>query len=99
MLTRAIRRASILSLLVSGVAVTGLLLAGGCPTGPYTTGGTGNTGLTGKFIDIMLGGDYVMSANIGKKGLVKLSKRSKMAKMLEDAINMKEDLRIVPKEQ
>lgn len=52
----------------------------------------------GKNIDIFVEGDYLMSANIGKKGIVKINKKTKIARILQDAINMKEDLKVTLKD-
>lgn len=52
----------------------------------------------GKNMDIFVEEDYLMSANIGKKGIVKINKKTKIARILQDAINMKEDLKVTLKD-
>ncbi len=52
----------------------------------------------GKNIDIFVEGDYLMSANIGKKGVVKVHKKTKIARILQDAINMKEEIKVTLKD-
>ena len=54
--------------------------------------------LAGKNVDIFLEGEYLITANIGKKGVIKLNKKSKLARIIQDAINMKEDIKIILKE-
>lgn len=53
---------------------------------------------SGKNVDIFVDKDYLLTANIGKKGIVKLSKKSKIARILQDAINMKEDMKVYLKQ-
>ena len=52
----------------------------------------------GKNIDIFVEGDYLMSANIGKRGVVKINKKTKIARILQDAINMKEEIKVTLKD-
>lgn len=51
----------------------------------------------GKDVDIFIDEDYVLTAKVGKKGIVKISKKHKIGKVLQDAINMNEDLKLVLK--
>ncbi|MFH1399710.1 MAG: PINc/VapC family ATPase [Candidatus Woesearchaeota archaeon] len=54
--------------------------------------------LSGKNVDIFLQGEYLITANIGKQGIIKLNKKSKIARILQDAVNMKENIKVVLKE-
>ena len=49
-----------------------------------------------KNLSIYIEGDYLMSANVGKQGVVKISRKNKIGKVLVDAINMKEDVALKP---
>ncbi|MFH1182298.1 MAG: PINc/VapC family ATPase [Candidatus Woesearchaeota archaeon] len=46
-------------------------------------------------VNIMLDGDYVMTAHVGREGLLKVSRKNKIGKMLSDAITNHEKLQIV----
>jgi ATPase len=56
-----------------------------------------DTIFVGKDADIFIDEDYVLTAKVGKKGIIKVSKKHKIGKVLQDAINMNEDLRLVLK--
>ncbi len=51
-----------------------------------------------KQADIYLDGDYLMTVQIGKKGIVELNKKNKIGKILEKAIKNKEKIEIIVKE-
>jgi ATPase len=46
-------------------------------------------------VNIMLDGDYVMTAHVGREGLLKVSRKNKLGKMLADAVANHEKLQIV----
>lgn len=50
-----------------------------------------------KNVDIIVDGDYLMTANVGKRGILKISRKNKIGKLIADAINMKENLKLVLK--
>ncbi len=50
-----------------------------------------------KNVDIFIDQDYVLTAKVGKKGIIKVGKKHKIGKVLQDAVNMKEDLKLVLK--
>ncbi|MBI2141920.1 hypothetical protein HYU15_00330, partial [Candidatus Woesearchaeota archaeon] len=39
--------------------------------------------------------DYLLTANVGKEGIVKISMKNKIGKMVAEAVNMHEKLRVV----
>jgi len=45
-----------------------------------------------KDIDIFVHGDYLLTAKAGKSGMIKITKKNKVGKMLGDAIQAKEDV-------
>jgi len=45
-----------------------------------------------KEVQISVDGDYLLSAKISKKGIIKVKKNNKIGKIIEDSINMGEDL-------
>jgi ATPase len=47
--------------------------------------------------DIFLGDDYLITAKASKKSVIKIKKANKMAKVLVDAINSGEKIKLVPK--
>ena len=51
-----------------------------------------------KQADIYLEGDYLMTVQIGKKGIVELTTKNKIGKLLEKAIKNKEKIEIIVKE-
>jgi len=42
---------------------------------------------SGKSVDIVVEGEHVMSANVGKDGIVKISKKHKIGRLIIDAVN------------
>ncbi len=48
-----------------------------------------------KNVNIFIDEDYVMTANVGKKGIVKISMKNKVGKMLAENINAGENVRLV----
>jgi ATPase len=46
-------------------------------------------------VNIMLDGDYVMTAHVGREGILKVSKKNKIGKMISDAITNHEKLQIL----
>ncbi len=47
-----------------------------------------------KDVDIFSGGDYLLSAKVGKTGIVKITKKNKIGKILEDALNSGEGIEV-----
>jgi len=45
-------------------------------------------------VDIIVGGDYLLSAKAGKTGMIKITKNNKIGKILLDAINTGEDIEV-----
>ncbi|MBI3051674.1 Flp pilus assembly complex ATPase component TadA [Candidatus Woesearchaeota archaeon] len=52
-------------------------------------------GFAGKNVNILIDEDYVMTANVGKDGVVKITMKNKVGKMIADAVNLHENLRLV----
>ncbi|MBI3034414.1 Flp pilus assembly complex ATPase component TadA [Candidatus Woesearchaeota archaeon] len=48
-----------------------------------------------KNVNIFVDGDYLMTANVGKDGIVKISMKNKIGKLIADAVNGGEQLKIV----
>lgn len=48
-----------------------------------------------KNVSIYLEEDYLMTVNIGKDGIIKITKKNKIGKLLQDAIQNKENIRLV----
>ncbi|MBI1969366.1 hypothetical protein HYS48_01615, partial [Candidatus Woesearchaeota archaeon] len=46
-------------------------------------------------VDILLHNDYLLSAKVGKDGILKIKKNNKFAKMLMNAINMGEEVKLL----
>ena len=57
-----------------------------------------DTLFVGKNVDIFIDEDYVLTAKVGKKGIIKVSKKHKIGKVIQDAINMGENLRLMLKD-
>ncbi len=49
----------------------------------------------GKNVNIFIDEDYLLTANVGKEGIVKISMKNKIGKMVAEAVNMHEKLRVV----
>ena len=47
-----------------------------------------------KNVNIYVDNDYLLTANVGKEGVIKVSKKHKIGRILVDAINMGEGIRI-----
>ena len=48
-------------------------------------------------IDIFVQGDYLLTAKVGKTGIIKVHKNNKIGRILVDAVNMGEKIKLVPK--
>ncbi|NOZ81308.1 MAG: Flp pilus assembly complex ATPase component [DPANN group archaeon] len=48
-----------------------------------------------KDVDIFLGDDYLMSAKAGKSGMIKISKKNKIGRLLAEALTEREDVRVL----
>lgn len=57
-----------------------------------------DTLFVGKSVDIFIDEDYVLTAKVGKKGIIKVSKKHKIGKVIQDAINVGENLRLTLKD-
>jgi len=55
---------------------------------------TVDKGYANKNISLLVSGDYLMSANVGKDGVVKISKKHKIGRILSDAINFGDKLQV-----
>ncbi len=51
--------------------------------------------MKGKDIDIFIGTDYLLTAKVGKSGVIKINKKNKIGKILLDAVNIGEKVRLV----
>ena len=51
--------------------------------------------MKGKDVDIYVGDDYLLTAKVGKSGVIKINKKNKIGKILLDAINIGEKVRLV----
>jgi len=51
----------------------------------------------GKDVDVFVGGDYLLTAKVGKTGIIKVHKNNKIGKILVDAVNFGEDIKLVAK--
>jgi len=51
--------------------------------------------LSDKDVNILLEGDYLMTAHIGKDGLLKVSRKNKIGKLITDAVNNREKLQLL----
>ncbi len=48
-----------------------------------------------KNVSIFVDGDYLMTANVGKEGIVKITMKNKIGKVIADAVSMKENVKLV----
>jgi len=53
-----------------------------------------NSKFQAKDVDIYVGGDYLLSAKVGKAGIIKIAKNNKIGRILVDAINSGEKVEI-----
>ncbi|MBW2970633.1 PINc/VapC family ATPase [Candidatus Woesearchaeota archaeon] len=53
---------------------------------------------SGSSVDILVNDEHLLSANVGKNGVIKLSKKNKLVRLLQDAINMKENITVLLKQ-
>ncbi|MBI2134317.1 Flp pilus assembly complex ATPase component TadA [Candidatus Woesearchaeota archaeon] len=51
--------------------------------------------LANKNVNVFIEDDYVMTANVGKKGIVKISMKNKIGKMIAESVNMGNKVRLV----
>lgn len=51
--------------------------------------------MKGKDLDIYVGDDYLLTAKVGKSGIIKINKKNKIGKILIDAVNSGEKVRLV----
>jgi ATPase len=51
----------------------------------------------GRDVDIFVGDDYLLTAKVGKTGIIKVHKNNKIGRILMDAVNMGDKIRLVAK--
>jgi len=51
--------------------------------------------MQGKDVDIIVGDDYLLTAKVGKSGVIKINKNNKIGKILIDALNTGEKVKLV----
>lgn len=52
--------------------------------------------LSGKNVNIYADGDYILTVNVGKEGAIKINRKHKIGKILTDAINMGDKIKVAP---
>ena len=51
----------------------------------------------GKDVDVFVAGDYLLTAKVGKTGIIKVHKNNKIGRILIDAVNFGEKVKLIAK--